>query len=71
MLKVLDAFIFTVFYYLSDGSKIIPKVTEIIPKYGSINGATRLTIKGEGIVGFSFLFFLLWGGSRLRFFFFF
>ncbi|XP_019323389.2 fibrocystin-L isoform X1 [Panthera pardus] len=30
------------------GSKIIPKVTEIIPKYGSINGATRLTIKGEG-----------------------
>ncbi|XP_070248855.1 fibrocystin-L [Myotis yumanensis] len=32
----------------SDGSKIIPKVTEIIPKYGSINGATRLTIKGEG-----------------------
>ncbi|ELK08600.1 Fibrocystin-L [Pteropus alecto] len=29
-------------------SKIIPKVTEIIPKYGSINGATRLTIKGEG-----------------------
>ncbi|XP_036732330.2 LOW QUALITY PROTEIN: fibrocystin-L [Manis pentadactyla] len=31
-----------------DGSKIIPKVTEIIPKYGSINGATRLTIKGEG-----------------------
>ncbi|KAM7075199.1 fibrocystin-L isoform 18-T20 [Molossus nigricans] len=32
----------------TDGSKIIPKVTEIIPKYGSINGATRLTIKGEG-----------------------
>eukprot|EP00071_Canis_lupus_P048812 XP_022282369.1 fibrocystin-L isoform X3 [Canis lupus familiaris] len=32
----------------ADGSKIIPKVTEIIPKYGSINGATRLTIKGEG-----------------------
>uniref|UniRef100_A0A8C0PQA0 Fibrocystin-L n=1 Tax=Canis lupus familiaris TaxID=9615 RepID=A0A8C0PQA0_CANLF len=31
-----------------NGSKIIPKVTEIIPKYGSINGATRLTIKGEG-----------------------
>ncbi|XP_045717230.1 fibrocystin-L [Phyllostomus hastatus] len=30
------------------GSKIIPKVTEVIPKYGSINGATRLTIKGEG-----------------------
>uniref|UniRef100_A0A4X1TE87 PA14 domain-containing protein n=1 Tax=Sus scrofa TaxID=9823 RepID=A0A4X1TE87_PIG len=30
------------------GSKVIPKVTEIIPKYGSINGATRLTIKGEG-----------------------
>ncbi|XP_012578380.1 PREDICTED: fibrocystin-L [Condylura cristata] len=29
-------------------SKIIPKVTEVIPKYGSINGATRLTIKGEG-----------------------
>ncbi|KAM9050154.1 fibrocystin-L [Megaptera novaeangliae] len=32
----------------TDGSKIIPKVIEIIPKYGSINGATRLTIKGEG-----------------------
>ncbi|XP_004431348.1 PREDICTED: fibrocystin-L [Ceratotherium simum simum] len=32
----------------TDGFKIIPKVTEIIPKYGSINGATRLTIKGEG-----------------------
>nr|XP_010954142.1 fibrocystin-L isoform X1 [Camelus bactrianus] len=32
----------------ADGSKIIPKITEIIPKYGSINGATRLTIKGEG-----------------------
>ncbi|XP_053415184.1 fibrocystin-L isoform X2 [Nycticebus coucang] len=32
----------------ADGSEIIPKVTEIIPKYGSINGATRLTIKGEG-----------------------
>ncbi|XP_054983665.1 fibrocystin-L [Sorex araneus] len=32
----------------TDGSKVIPKVTEIIPKYGSINGATRLTIKGEG-----------------------
>ncbi|XP_036904303.1 fibrocystin-L isoform X2 [Sturnira hondurensis] len=30
------------------GSDIIPKVTEVIPKYGSINGATRLTIKGEG-----------------------
>ncbi|XP_051699933.2 fibrocystin-L isoform X2 [Oryctolagus cuniculus] len=30
------------------GSKIIPKVTEVIPKYGSINGATRLTIRGEG-----------------------
>ncbi|XP_004640150.1 fibrocystin-L [Octodon degus] len=32
----------------TDGSKIIPKVTEVIPKYGSVNGATRLTIKGEG-----------------------
>ncbi|XP_073925166.1 fibrocystin-L isoform X4 [Castor canadensis] len=32
----------------SDGSKIIPHVVEVIPKYGSINGATRLTIKGEG-----------------------
>ncbi|XP_049710533.1 fibrocystin-L isoform X3 [Elephas maximus indicus] len=32
----------------TDGSKIIPKITETIPKYGSINGATRLTIKGEG-----------------------
>ncbi|XP_032616164.1 fibrocystin-L [Hylobates moloch] len=32
----------------TDGSQIIPKVTEIIPKYGSINGATRLTIRGEG-----------------------
>ncbi|XP_013209363.1 fibrocystin-L [Microtus ochrogaster] len=31
-----------------DGSETIPKVTEVIPKYGSINGATRLTIKGEG-----------------------
>ncbi|XP_058524528.1 fibrocystin-L isoform X1 [Ochotona princeps] len=30
------------------GSKTIPKVTEVMPKYGSINGATRLTIKGEG-----------------------
>ncbi|XP_077023612.1 fibrocystin-L [Tamandua tetradactyla] len=29
-------------------SKIIPKISGIIPKYGSINGATRLTIKGEG-----------------------
>nr|XP_034372677.1 fibrocystin-L [Arvicanthis niloticus] len=29
-------------------SGTIPKVTEVIPKYGSINGATRLTIKGEG-----------------------
>uniref|UniRef100_A0A8D0SJH6 Fibrocystin-L n=1 Tax=Sus scrofa TaxID=9823 RepID=A0A8D0SJH6_PIG len=35
-------------YPRTDGSKVIPKVTEIIPKYGSINGATRLTIKGEG-----------------------
>ncbi|XP_045037491.2 fibrocystin-L [Desmodus rotundus] len=35
-------------YPHTDGSKIIPKVTEVIPKYGSINGATRLTIKGEG-----------------------
>ncbi|XP_051826954.1 fibrocystin-L [Antechinus flavipes] len=32
----------------TDGHKIISKVTEILPKYGSINGATRLTIKGEG-----------------------
>ncbi|KAM5281038.1 fibrocystin-L [Ctenodactylus gundi] len=32
----------------TDGQKVIPKVTEVIPKYGSINGATRLTIKGEG-----------------------
>ncbi|XP_044514196.1 fibrocystin-L [Gracilinanus agilis] len=32
----------------TDGHKVIPKVTEIFPKYGSINGATRLTIKGEG-----------------------
>ncbi|XP_048215228.1 fibrocystin-L isoform X1 [Perognathus longimembris pacificus] len=32
----------------TDGSKTIPRVTEVIPKYGSINGATRLTIKGEG-----------------------
>ncbi|XP_075406661.1 fibrocystin-L [Tenrec ecaudatus] len=32
----------------TDAFKIIPKVTEIIPKYGSINGATRLTIKGDG-----------------------
>nr|XP_058131903.1 fibrocystin-L isoform X2 [Dasypus novemcinctus] len=32
----------------TDGSKITPKVSGIIPKYGSINGATRLTIKGEG-----------------------
>uniref|UniRef100_A0A6I8PBB8 PKHD1 like 1 n=1 Tax=Ornithorhynchus anatinus TaxID=9258 RepID=A0A6I8PBB8_ORNAN len=31
-----------------DGQRIVTKVTEIIPKYGSINGATRLTIKGEG-----------------------
>lgn len=31
-----------------DGSETVPKVTEVIPKYGSINGATRLTIKGEG-----------------------
>ncbi|CAO2602354.1 Pkhd1l1 [Lemmus lemmus] len=31
-----------------DGSETIPRVTEVIPKYGSINGATRLTIKGEG-----------------------
>ncbi|KAM7317036.1 hypothetical protein ACRRTK_023338 [Alexandromys fortis] len=30
------------------GSETVPKVTEVIPKYGSINGATRLTIKGEG-----------------------
>uniref|UniRef100_E9PSK6 PKHD1 like 1 n=1 Tax=Rattus norvegicus TaxID=10116 RepID=E9PSK6_RAT len=29
-------------------SETVPKVTEVIPKYGSINGATRLTIKGEG-----------------------
>uniref|UniRef100_A0A6I8N1M6 Fibrocystin-L n=1 Tax=Ornithorhynchus anatinus TaxID=9258 RepID=A0A6I8N1M6_ORNAN len=33
--------------YTAD-SWIVTKVTEIIPKYGSINGATRLTIKGEG-----------------------
>uniref|UniRef100_A0A7N4NVE6 Fibrocystin-L n=1 Tax=Sarcophilus harrisii TaxID=9305 RepID=A0A7N4NVE6_SARHA len=32
----------------TDGHKTISKVTEILPKYGSINGATRLTIKGEG-----------------------
>ncbi|XP_008582111.1 PREDICTED: fibrocystin-L [Galeopterus variegatus] len=32
----------------TDGPKIIPRVTEINPKYGSINGATRLTITGEG-----------------------
>ncbi|XP_063113704.1 fibrocystin-L isoform X1 [Cavia porcellus] len=32
----------------TDGSKIIPRVTEVMPKYGSVNGATRLTIKGEG-----------------------
>nr|XP_048313021.1 fibrocystin-L isoform X3 [Myodes glareolus] len=31
-----------------DGSDTIPRVTEVTPKYGSINGATRLTIKGEG-----------------------
>ncbi|KAL6077020.1 hypothetical protein STEG23_008399, partial [Scotinomys teguina] len=31
-----------------DGPETIPKVTEVVPKYGSINGATRLTIKGEG-----------------------
>ncbi|KAK2491307.1 hypothetical protein MC885_014321, partial [Smutsia gigantea] len=36
-------------------SKIIPKVTEIIPKYGSINGATRLTIKREGHHNVSFI----------------
>ncbi|KAL1767893.1 fibrocystin-L isoform X2 [Sigmodon hispidus] len=30
------------------GSETMPKVTEVLPKYGSINGATRLTIKGEG-----------------------
>lgn len=33
----------------SGSSETIPKVTEVIPKYGSINGATRLTIKGEGV----------------------
>nr|XP_045000409.1 fibrocystin-L [Jaculus jaculus] len=32
----------------TDRSKAIPKVTEVMPKYGSINGATRLTIRGEG-----------------------
>uniref|UniRef100_A0A8C6RMA5 Fibrocystin-L n=1 Tax=Nannospalax galili TaxID=1026970 RepID=A0A8C6RMA5_NANGA len=26
----------------------IPRVTEVLPKYGSINGATRLTVKGKG-----------------------
>ena len=36
------------YFRATGGSKIIPKVTKIIPKYGSINGATRLTIKGEG-----------------------
>lgn len=45
-----DWFTTTVFVCLSDGSETIPKVTEVIPKYGSINGATRLTIKGEGMV---------------------
>ncbi|XP_076961678.1 fibrocystin-L [Callospermophilus lateralis] len=32
----------------TDDSEVIPKVMEVLPKYGSINGATRLTIKGEG-----------------------
>lgn len=32
----------------TDGARIVPRVTEVTPKFGSINGATRLTIKGEG-----------------------
>lgn len=35
---------------LADGPETTPKVTEVIPKYGSVNGATRLTIKGEGMI---------------------
>lgn len=53
--EVLDDFTSIILYCLSGDSKIIPKVTEIMPKYGSINGATRLTIKGEGMVAFFFL----------------
>lgn len=52
--EVLEAFTSTVLSYLSDGSKIIPKITEIITQIWQHKWSNKADYQREGTVAFYF-----------------